>query len=416
MQDDSVPPRYFRRHARQKVARALAYSRIVAIVGPRQAGKTTLVRQIAQAQQLPYRTLDDIQSRRLARSDPAGFIRRLPTGVIDEIQQAPDLVLEMKRTVDEDSRPGRYLITGSVDLFRSAMSPDSLAGRLATVELLPLAAAEIAEREAPRFLERAFAGDFPGSLKTGTTDDLWQRIATGGFPAAIAIDDPEVRADWLRDYADALARHDIPQAARINDRGSLLALLKLAAAVNGRLVDLAKLARSIRVDGKTVDRWLRLMEAMFLIRRVPAWHGNALRRLVKSPRLYFLDSALAAAVTHTSAARLERDRSGAALECFVHGEISKAVAGQGSRIVISHFRDKNRNEVDLVLEQPAAGIVGIEVTAAAAVGPSDFRGLRELQRAAGDDFACGIILHDGDRIENVARQMFAMPIKMLWEA
>ena len=149
------------RHAEGPVRTALTDTRIVALVGPRQSGKTTLARRIADSDGRPFITLDDDQFRRFAQDDPAGFMRGLQAAAIDEIQRAPGLILELKKAVDEDPRPGRYLITGSVELFKGAISPDSLAGRVETVELLPFSQAEIAGASPPRFLERAFAGEFP---------------------------------------------------------------------------------------------------------------------------------------------------------------------------------------------------------------------------------------------------------------
>ena len=153
------------RHSETRVRDALTDTRIVAIVGPRQSGKTTLARRIASDDGRPFITLDDEQHRRFAEDDPIGFVRSNPVAVIDEIQRAPGLILAIKQAVDEDPRPGRYLITGSVDLFRSAISPDSLAGRVETIELLPFSQAEIAGAGAPGFLDRAFAGDFRASRR-----------------------------------------------------------------------------------------------------------------------------------------------------------------------------------------------------------------------------------------------------------
>ena len=174
------------RHAEAQVRAALDDTRIVAIVGPRQSGKTTLARRIAGDDRRPFITLDDEQFRRFAEDDPAGFVRSQPVAVIDEIQRAPALILALKKAVDEVPRPGRYLITGSVDLFRGALSPDSLAGRVDTIELAPFSQAEIAGAGAPEFLDRAFADDFPSLAVTGPTDDLIERVISGGFPEALS--------------------------------------------------------------------------------------------------------------------------------------------------------------------------------------------------------------------------------------
>ena len=397
---------------------ALADTRIVAIVGPRQSGKTTLARRIAGDDGRPFITLDDEQFRRFAEDDPAGFVRSQPVAVIDEIQRAPALILALKKAVDEAPRSGRYLITGSVDLFRGALSPDSLAGRVDTIELLPFSQAEIAGAGVSEFLERAFAGDFPSLAVTGPTDDLVERVISGGFPEALSRSVPARRRRWLRAYARALAERDVSEVAAVDKSVEMSRLIDHAAVASGQLLNMSALGSRLGIDGKTVDRWLTLLEHMFLVRRIRAWHRNRLKRLVKTPKLHFLDSGLLAALRGTGTAEIARDRGklGPLLECFVHAEIAKAAALSDETTTVSHYRDKDRVEVDLVLERSPDRVVGIEVKAGATAHPEDFKGLVHIERAAGDRFACGIVLHDGDRVQQTGSRLFAMPVKMLWTA
>ncbi len=409
--------RYVPRHAETRLRDALTDTRIVAIVGPRQSGKTTLARRIA-SDGRPFITLDDDQYRLFAQDDPIGFVRSNPAAVIDEIQRAPGLILAIKQAVDEDPHPGRYLITGSVDLFRASISPDSLAGRVETIELLPFSQAEIACTGAPRFLERAFAGDFPNLGTAPMARDLTQRALAGGFPEALSRTVPERRRTWLRSYSRSLAERDVPDIATIGKLGELIRLLDHAAASAGRLLNLSALGSRLGVDGKTVDRWLALFEHMFLVRRVGAWHRNDVKRLVRTPKLQFLDSGLLAVLQRIDAAAIGRDRQrlGPLLECFVYSELVKAAALSEEPTTIGHYRDKDRVEVDLVLERSPGDIVGIEVKAGATVHPGDFKGLARLKEAAGRQFACGIILHDGDRVQQVGPRLLAMPVSALWES
>ncbi len=405
------------RHAEAAVRLALSDTRIVAMVGPRQSGKTTLARRIAADDGRSFVSLDDHQFRRFARADPASFLRGLRTAAIDEIQRAPNLILELKKNVDERPEPGRYLITGSVDLFRGTVSPDSLAGRVETVELLPFSQAEIAGAAAPRFLDRALAGDFPAIEDTGRTTGLIERVVAGGYPAALSRTDPLRRRSWLRAYARALAERDVADIAPVGKRDELVRLIDHAALSSGQLLNMTGLGARLGVDGKTVDRWLVLLERMFLFRRVPAWHSSRLKRLVRTPKLQFLDSGLLAALLRTGAEDIGRDRQklGPLLECLVHGEVAKAIALSDDTTSVSHYRDKDGVEVDFVLERSPDAIAGIEVKSAATVSPQDFKGLRRLQHAAGARFACGVLLHDGDRIQRTGPDLYAMPIKTLWE-
>lgn len=404
------------RHAERCVRTALEDTRIVAIVGPRQSGKTTLARRIAATDGRSFITLDDHQARRFARSDPVGFMRAQPAAVIDEIQRAPSLILALKQAVDEDPRPGRFLITGSVDLFRGSISPDSLAGRVETIELLPLSQAEIAGTGPPEFLDRAFAADFPSLALTGPTGGLTERVISGGFPEVLTRAVPSRRRSWLRAYARSLAERDVADIASIAKRNDLSRLIDHAAVSAGQLLNLSALGSRIGVDGKTVDRWLALFEQMFLVRRVVAWHRSGLKRLVKAPKLHFLDSGLLAALQRVSLATVDRDRQklGPHLESFVYAELAKTAALSDDDLTVSHYRDKDQVEVDFVLERSPGAIVGIEVKASATVRPRDLKGLKRLREAVGDRFSCGIVLHDGDRVQKGASRLFAMPVKMLW--
>ena len=406
---------FVHRHAEAPVRLALTDTRIVAIVGPRQSGKTTLARRIADDDGRTFVTLDDEQSRRFAREDPVGFVRGLQRAVIDEVQRAPDLILALKRSVDENPSPGRFLVTGSVDLFKGTISPDSLAGRVETTELLPFSQGEIAGAGPSRFLDRAFAGDFPGIADTGTTEDLSDRVVTGGFPPALIRATPARRRAWLDAYARALAERDVSDIAPVGKRDELARLIRHAAAFTGRLVNMSGLGSHLGVDGKTVDRWLVLLERMFLFRRIPAWHNNDLKRLVRTPKLHFLDSGLLAALRRTDVAA-DRRTLGPLLESFVYGELAKAIALDHGLTTLSHYRDKDGVEVDFVLERSPGDIVAIEIKAAATAHPRDFRGLRRLRDVLGDRFACGIVLHDGERIQQAGSRLFAIPVHLLWEA
>ena len=406
------------RHVELSVCQALTDTRIVAIVGPRQSGKTTLARHIANKDGRAFVSLDDYQSRIFAQDDPMGFIRNLQSAVIDEIQRAPNLFLTLKKQVDEYTQPGRFLITGSVDLFRGAISPDSIAGRVEMVELLPFSQSEIGGASASQFLERAFANDFPFMAETSPTPHLIERILSGGYPPALERSNPSRRQVWFQSYARSLAERDVADIASVENRDKMMELINYAAIFAGKLLNMTDLGTRVGVDGKTVNRWLALLEHMFLIRRVRAWHTSELRRLVKSPKIQFLDSGLLAALTRTGLSEISRDRQklGPLLESFVFSEITKAIALTNELTTISHYRSKDGVEVDLVLERTPGIVVGIKVKAGATAHPQDFKGLNHLKKAAADNFVCGILLHDGERVQRIDSDLYAMPISMLWKA
>lgn len=402
------------RHAEARVKTALTDTRVVAIIGPRQSGKTTLVRKLAKDDR-PYLTLDDEATRLFARNDPTGFLRGRDKAVIDEIQRAPGLVLAIKKAVDEDTRPGRFLITGSADLFAGAIAPDSLAGRVETIELLPLSQAEIERRPAPAFLDAAFSG----AVQPGTpaiTTNLVERVLAGGFPEALARPSPVRRRDWLISYAQSLSERDVVEIAELAKADMMRLLIEHAALMSGQLLNLSELGQKVGVDAKTIDRWLSLLGKIFLVDRVRPWFRNDLKRLVKAPKLHFLDSGLLAALARIDAGAIARDRTslGPLLECFVHAELQKTIALSSERTSLTHYRDKDQAEVDFVLERTPGRVVGIEVKSSATIRPQDFRGLVRLKEAAGDAFAMGILLHDGERVMPYGDRLAAAPISSLW--
>jgi predicted AAA+ superfamily ATPase len=415
MPDQPKPAKAITRHAEARVLGAMADTRIVALVGPRQSGKTTLARKIATARKMNFVTLDDDQFRQFANDDPGGFIRGLDRAVIDEIERAPGLILALKKTVDEDLRPGRFLITGSVDLFKGTISPDSLAGRVETLELLPFSQSEIARRASPAFLRKAFKGDFPALEETGGTTELIERVLSGGYPEALTRTDPARRQSWLRAYARALTKRDVAEISTVSKTDELSRLLEHAAVASSQLVNLSALAAPLGIDSKTVDRWLTILEQMFIVRRIRAWHRNDLKRLIKTPKLHFLDTGLLCALRRVSATDIlqDRNRLGPLLEGFVYSELAKQAEVSSGDVLISHYRDKDQVEVDFVLEK-SGSVVGIEVKSSTGVKPEDFRGLKRLQEAAGKAFTCGIVLHDADRIQRVGQQLYAMPLGQLW--
>jgi predicted AAA+ superfamily ATPase len=279
------------RHAEARVRVALADTRVVAIIGPRQSGKTTLARKLAKEEGRTFLTLDDEQTRAFAEDDPAGLLRGKDRVAIDEVQRAPNLILAIKKSVDEDTRPGRFLITGSADLFGGAIAPDSLAGRVETIPLLPLSQAEIGKLPPSSFLEDLFAGNLRDRAALTAPRDLVQIVVGGGFPEALARP-PARRRDWLLAYAQSLAERDVTDIAPFIKPGQMRLLIDHAALSAGQLLNMTDLGARVGVDSKTIDRWIALLEKVFIVSRVRPWHGNGLKRLIKTPKLHFLDSGL----------------------------------------------------------------------------------------------------------------------------
>ncbi len=405
----------FERFVERWAEEALTDTPVVLIVGPRRAGKTTLVRKMGEAGRT-YITLDDQTVLEAAQSDPAGFIRGLDRAIIDEIQRVPDLLLAIKKSVDEDYRPGRFLLTGSANVLTLPRVADSLAGRMETIRMLPLAMAEI-ERRPPIFLERLFEGKLHGQKDAIVGDDLVQIVLRGGFPEAISRDSERRRQDWARSYLTSILTRDLRDIAEIEKLTELPKFVRLLAEHSGQLVNYSQLASGINVNHRTSQRYVGLLEQVFLIATLQPWFTNALKRIVKTPKLHFLDSGLLATARGLTFDRVKADRGllGALLESFVFSEVLKLVTASDLRLTPHHFRDRDMREVDIVLERDDGMIAGIEVKASATVKAGDFLGMRALAEACGDRFAFGAILYDSADVVPFGDRLAAAPLSCLWE-
>lgn len=405
------------RHVQGKIATALQDTRVVLVVGPRQAGKTTLARLYA-TRDRPYLTLDDPATLAAARSDPAGFVRGLKQAVIDEVQRAPDLLLAIKESVDKDQTPGRFLLTGSTNLMAMPMVADSLAGRLEVITLLPFAQAELAGTKGD-LLDRLFDGaGLPGVVSPLVGDDLMDCVLKGGYPEALRRTSVSRRQAWLQDYVALILDRDVRDIANIDQLDRMPRLLDVLAAHAGQLVNHSSYGAALGLTTPTAQKYVGILERLFLTRQVPPWSSNAVSRLTKTPKLHFLDTGLLAALRDVTAAQLQKDRTayGPLLENFVVSEVLKLTTWSEKRLRISHFRTKEQDEVDLVLEDRRGRVIGIEVKASATVRAQDLRGLRKLQEAVGDKFVQGLVLHDHDRITPFDEKLHAAPVSLLWQA
>lgn len=329
----------------------------------------------------------------------------------------PDLLLAIKEEVDSDPRPGRFLLTGSARLLGLRTVPDTLPGRMETIELWPLSQGEIGGSP-DDFIDAAFAlGPDLRISSSLTKADYATRLVRGGFPEAVAREGRR-RERFLDSYVADIINRDVVQLSEIERGPQMHALTRLVAARSGQLLVVAALGNELGLPQPTAARYLTLLEEVFLIKRIPAWSRNISQRVVSTPKAAMVDSGVAANLLGQDAKSLLREGSplGPLLEAFVAMELARQTTWSMERVELFHYRTKDKVEVDLVLETRQGRVVAIDVKASSTVRRDDFRGLRHLADRVGDDFVCGMVLYTGTETLPFGDRMRAVPISALWDS
>ncbi len=409
------------RHLLGPVRDALLDTRVVAVVGPRQAGKSTLVRQlVGELVGATYASLDDPEVRALASDDPIGFIEGRPgLFAIDEVQRVPDLILAIKASVDRDQRPGRFLITGSSQLSANRAVSETLAGRIERHTLWPLSQGEL-EQHRETFLDRLLTGNLPAAFTcTLGKRDYLERAVAGGFPEAVLRQGSRRRA-WFTSYVGTVIEREAPGISASPRTADLPRLLRLVAARHAGLINVADLAADARLPRTSVLRYLDVLEALFLTVRIPAWSTNLSQREIRAPKIFVTDPGLAAALRRAEVETMvlpevSKGSEGPIIEGFVLAELLRQAAAAADPPAISHYRSSDGVEIDLLVEAPDGRVAAIEVKAGAGITPSAPRNLAALRDRLGDRFIGGVVLHAGQRGTVLGERITSAPIAALWQ-
>ncbi|MCC6741440.1 MAG: ATP-binding protein [Planctomycetia bacterium] len=397
------------------LVQALRAAPCVLLAGARQTGKSTLVRSLEGAKR-EYITFDEDLPLAAARANPAGFLAGLRTPcILDEVQKVPELFPALKLAVDRDRRAGRFLLTGSANVLLLPRLSESLAGRMRVLTLGPLTQGEIGDRP-ENSIDAWFDGDF-GRPAAVSRAELARRILRGGYPEPALHLEAADRPGWFASYVATILARDVRDLADIDRSVDLRRLLALAAARSSSILNYAELANAAALPQSSLKRYLGLLSTLFLVRTGPAWSASAAKSLARRPRVFHSDTGLMIWMLGLDETRLAAspDLLGPLLETFVANELTRQAGWSRSRPSIQHFRDRSGAEVDLVLEDPAGRVVGVEVKAGAtAPGTGDLRGLRALAAAAGKGFERGLLLYGGDRVVPMDARIHAVPISSLW--
>ncbi len=366
---------------------------LVAVTGPRQSGKTTLVREVFGAK--PYVSLEDLDERAFAESDPRGFLARFADGaVLDEVQRCPALFSFLQTRVDEDRRRGLFVLTGSQQFGLLSSVTQTLAGRIAVVPLLPFSLGELQA-----------ADQAPATLEDLLFQGLYPPIYDRGLDAAI----------WYGNYVLTYVERDVRQMVNVRDLSTFQRFVRMCAARTAQLLNLSGLAIDCGITHNTARSWLSVLEASFILHLVQPYHGNFGKRLVKTPKLYFYDTGLAAWLLGIQSAEqlAVHPQRGALFESWVAAELLKARFARGLGSNLFFWRDRSGHEVDLLIEQGAA-LTPVEIKSGRTVASDFFNGLDDWRRISGQAESIGWLVYGGNR-EQTRAHVRVLPWRRIGE-
>ncbi len=405
------------RSVRPLIVEGFEDSRIVFVGGARQVGKTTLVNDIAAHEHpMPAFTLDDQATRDAAAGDPVGFVADLPRpAFIDEIHRVPDLLLALKKAVDEDTAPGRFVITGSANVLESKRIQDALPGRIDRIDMWPLAQSEIRGGQV-NVVDELFAGRAPQVTGAPVGRAAFSEVVSeGGYPQARVRPPGRRRERWFANYVSSTLARDLLELADVRRLDDVERLLRLLATQSANLLNYRKVGARLDMHHATVRAYVVLLEQMFLVKRLPAWRPGLGSREATTPKLYVCDSGLLAHLLGAGIERIEDDDqvTGKLCETFVAGELLRHASWSDQQPRLYHYQ-RDREDVDLVLENNRGQIVGVEVKASATLRANDWKWLAKLAEARGDAFSVGIVVYAGEQTIPLGRKLWAVPYSGLW--
>ena len=400
----------------------LAEEPVVVLNGPRTVGKSTLLSQLAEYLGRTVIDCDDPATRAAVRDDPARFVESDLPVLIDEYQHVPELLDAIKAQLNRDLRPGRYVLAGSTRYATLAEAAQALTGRVDIIPVLPLSEGEI-DNVRETFVTRLIdgAGIAIATPQTLTTrEEYAQRSTAGGMPVALRRPPGRSRSRWFSNYVDLVIEKDVLDISRVRQREMLPLLLRQLAARSGQILNMAAISGTIGLEKSTAENYIKLLEAVFLVYRLPAWGTTLGSRVTKHPKVHLVDSGVMAWLLNLTPQRIAQaaptvlTEYGHLLETFAVGEILKQVSWSDAPVAAGHFRTEAGDEVDLVLERDDGQVIAVEIKAGSRISGEDYRGLRQLKERLGSRLEEAIILHTGEHAYTHDGWITLLPLDRLW--
>jgi uncharacterized protein len=417
--------RYVERRILSVAERRLNASRAVVVNGPRQSGKTELLRVLHEKWGGSSFTLDRKDDLRVARTDPLGFIERQErTTFIDEVQRGGDpLLFAIKSVLDSSNATGQFVLAGSTRFLSEPRISESLAGRIRFVDLWPFSVGEVVggkDRLVDLLFEKTDTLRDAASPLTGSSRiDTMDLVARGGFPEAVRLTREDDRFEFFEDYARTLAQRDISELINVRTGFEMFDLMRHLAARTSSVLNASTVANELLMSADSARRYIPLLETIYFHHLLPAWSRNLSTRQRHRPKIHLTDTGVAGALLGMNANRLANPMepsSGAMLETFVVNELVKQSTWSKERVRCFHWRDRDNREVDLILETPDGRIAAIEVKASADVAEGDIRWLSYLRDMAGESFVNGVVIHCGNRTRPLGDRITSLPMSAIWDA
>jgi uncharacterized protein len=414
---------YARRRLTSVLTNRLSEEPAIVLTGPRTVGKSTLLSVLAEHLGRVVIDCDDPATRGAVRNDPGRFVIGRPPILIDEYQHVPELLDAIKAELNRDLSPGRYVLAGSTRYSTLPQAGQALTGRVDILDVLPLAQVEIDGLAREPLVHRLLDGAGPPTFvqrEVTARNEYAQRITAGGMPVALRRPPGRSRSRWFASYLNLVIDRDVVEISRVRQREMLPRLLKVLASRSGQVLNIAAVADAVGMEKTTAENYLRLLEAVFLIQRLPAWGTTLGSRVARMPKVHLVDAGVMAWLLGLTPEKIAKNdpsvltEYGHLVETFAVGEILKQVSWWDAPVAVGHFRTAAGEEVDLILERDDGVVIAFEIKAGTRVDGADLAGIRTLRARLGANLGASVVLYTGHLAYTHEDGTTVLPLDTLW--